>query len=246
MNHLQVCINNSDFTFWINHFQNNKLAALHMDAVDQTQLTTEEYNTIYQSIQQFQIGESSEGKYLMKAANEYLKDKSYNGYAEALKLFIQEEQRHARYLAYFMKVEDIPVIKKHWIDQIFRKLRRLASLKQSITVLLAAEIIATVYYEALKNVTNSKLLIDICNRLLLDEAKHVEFQSITLNRIDKNKSPFKKQLQKSARFTFLMGTLFTVWFSHKKVLKNGGYPFSKYIKTAIKEFQRSETIIHHS
>jgi len=165
---------------WENHTVNNvpikkvnraDFCSCFLKGLFQTQLTTEEYNTIYQSIQQFQIGESSEGKYLMKAANEYLKDKSYNGYAEALKLFIQEEQRHARYLAYFMKVEDIPVIKKHWIDQIFRKLRRLASLKQSITVLLAAEIIATVYYEALKNVTNSKLLIDICNRLLLDEAK---------------------------------------------------------------------------
>lgn len=234
-----------DFNFeaWIDYFQENKMNVNQLDWSEKYQLSTGELQTIYRSIQQFQIGESSEGKFLIESPKKYLAEQNDKSYLQALILFIQEEQRHAYELGLFMKKQHIPIIKKHWVDQVFRKLRRFANLEQSITVLLTAEIIATVYYDALKRVTSSKTLIRICEQILRDEAKHVEFQSVALNRISKHRNTLLKKLMGSTRLFLLSGTLIIVWLYHYKVLKAGGYHFIKYFKSALNEHYRAEKII---
>lgn len=233
------------FTQWVCYFKENKLNLHKLDWNDPYQLTTYEYQTIYKSIQQFQIGESSEGKFLMGSAKRYLSKENDKFYLQALILFIQEEQRHAKQLSLFMEKEHIPTIKKHWIDQVFRKLRRFANLEQSITVLLTAEIIATVYYDAIRHVTKSKILIDICQQILSDEAKHVEFQSVTLSEISNNRSFALNIAIKLIREILLFGTLMIVWLYHKKVFKAGGYTFFRYVRCAFDEHKRSESIIKY-
>ncbi|WP_164672387.1 hypothetical protein [Bacillus velezensis] len=47
-------------------------------------------------------------------------------------------------------------------------------------MLLTAEVIAAVYYDALKNVTGSVCLQSICGQILIDEKQHFEFQAETL------------------------------------------------------------------
>ncbi|MGG0158230.1 hypothetical protein ABEY11_12450 [Bacillus velezensis] len=47
-------------------------------------------------------------------------------------------------------------------------------------MLLTAEAIAAVYYDALKNVTGSVCLQSICGQILIDEEQHFEFQAETL------------------------------------------------------------------
>ncbi|MFG3444326.1 hypothetical protein ACGFZ1_06430 [Bacillus velezensis] len=44
-------------------------------------------------------------------------------------------------------------------------------------MLLTAEVIVAVYYDALKNVTGSVCLQSICWQILIDEEKHIEFQA---------------------------------------------------------------------
>ncbi|WP_156734921.1 hypothetical protein [Bacillus velezensis] len=44
-------------------------------------------------------------------------------------------------------------------------------------MLLTAEAIAAVYYDALKNVTGSVCLQSICGQILIDEEQHFEFQA---------------------------------------------------------------------
>ena len=61
-------------------------------------------------------------------------------FAGALEIFIKEEQQHSRYLAAFMESQSIPRLQKHWVDRVFRKLRGLAGLELSLTVLVTAEI----------------------------------------------------------------------------------------------------------
>lgn len=74
------------------------------------------------------------------------------------------------------------------MDNVFRRLRRYASLEQSVIVLLTAEIIAKLYYKALQKSTKSEVLIDLCNQILSDEEKHVQFQSETLHKFAQNRS----------------------------------------------------------
>src|SRR5258706_385192 len=88
-------------------------------------------------------------------------------YIEAIRLFIAEEQRHARDLAHFLQINEIPLVKTTFTDGVFRRLRQiLGNLEISIAVLITAEIIAIVYYTALRDATNSQVLQTLCKQIL--------------------------------------------------------------------------------
>ncbi|TYP69507.1 hypothetical protein [Paenibacillus methanolicus] len=229
---------------WSRYYRENKTRLRELDWDDPYRLDEAEYKTIAGSIQQFQIGESSEGKYLIEAAKRYLAGRRDQSYLESLILFIQEEQRHARELARFMERQHIPRIRSHWVDGVFRKLRRFASLEQSITVLLTAEIIASVYYIALRQATKSPLLIGICDQILADEAKHVEYQCVALGEFARRRAKPMNRVAGLLRRVLLTGTLAVVWFYHGKVFRAGGYRFASFCQGAFAVFDEAECRIN--
>ena len=93
-------------------------------------------------------------------------------------------------LGQFLDREGIPRLKHHWVDEVFRKLRRFSGLEFSISVLIVAEVVSSVYYKALKFATKSRILQQICNQILWDEKHHLQFQASALRAIAENKSPF--------------------------------------------------------
>lgn len=177
-----------NFEIWVSYFVENNDHLLTITLDESYTRTERECAAITSSIQQFQIGENSEGKFLLGKAKNRLTGISDKSYLTAISLFIKEEQRHARTLKEFMDSQDIPAIRKHWVDHVFRRLRRPFNLEMSITVLITAEIIATVYYQALKSTTQSRHLFDICSQILRDDDKHIEFQFETIQRLLSNRS----------------------------------------------------------
>ncbi|MGC6430061.1 MAG: hypothetical protein ACON5F_03370 [Jejuia sp.] len=227
------------FQYWLNYFKNNEN---HFDDIfwdGEEKLTPHEIRIISSSIQQFQKGENSEGKHLIAFAKK-IGDQTY---LETIKLFIKEEQKHALVLSKLMKTNNISRIKSHWIDDVFRGLRKLASLENSIIVLLTAEIIASVYYIALKECSNSKTLKAICNQILLDEEMHINFQSYTLGQFYKTKSSLNKIFSRYFHRILMTGTTCMVWLYHWKVLKHGGFPLQRFYKSVFTEYSRSEKMI---
>src|SRR5262245_34813272 len=111
-------------------------------------LTDAERAAVAASVQGFQLGESSEGRHLLHRAREYASRSGDWQYVTAIKLFIREEQRHARDLGRFLGQNGIPLLKRTWPDTVFRWLRHRAGLELSIGVLITAEVIARVYYAA--------------------------------------------------------------------------------------------------
>jgi hypothetical protein len=87
-------------------------------------LTDDERRAITASVQQFQLGESSEGSHLHAAARAYAARTGDDAYVSAIEAFIREEQRHARDLARFLTAEGIRLTKHRWPDAVFRWLRR--------------------------------------------------------------------------------------------------------------------------
>lgn len=237
---------NITFSKWVQYYRRNNqnLKYIHWD--DNYKLTTNEREIIIKSIQQFQLGENSEGKYLIKRAQEYVHQTQDQDYYEALIEFIKEEQRHARDLGRFMKVQGIPLLRRHWVDNVFRRLRRYASLEQSVIVLLTAEIIAKLYYKALQKSTNSEVLIDLCNQILSDEEKHVQFQSETLHKFAQNRSVLFNRIVYILRRILFEGTLIIVWYQHKPVFKAGGYKLKSYYYECRHEFNLTKKIIANS
>lgn len=137
----------------------------------------------------------------------------------------------------------IEKIKDHWIDNVFRSLRKLAKLENSILVLITAEVIAAIYYKGLQRATNSKTLWAICERILIDEEMHINFQSYTLRAFYKQKSGLKKRFSRLAHRILMASTTVVVWAAHGNVLKSGGYNFSRFVKEVFQEFNRSERMI---
>ena len=228
-----------NFLLWHQYFESNRNHFDHLDWTNITVLTPEEKNIISSSIQQFQRGEHSEGKHFLQFAKS-MKDESY---LETIKLFIKEEQDHAAVLGQFMEMQQIDKLKKDWLDNCFRWLRKLAGLECTVTVLLTAEIISMIYYKALRRSTGSVLLKQICHQILVDEEMHLRFQGFTLKILYKKKSVPTVFIIRLLHTILMSGTIIMVWLYHKKVLRTGNYHFFSFFRAVWKEYKRCEKMI---
>jgi hypothetical protein len=227
------------FSSWKEYFEKNKSHFSEIDWAVNDRLTPEEKNCIAESIAQFQKGESSEGKHLFGHAKKYPDPE----YLECIKLFIQEEQMHAKVLGQFMDKNKIPRIKKHWVDGIFRWLRKLAGMENTIVVLVTAEIIAKIYYNALKHATTSELLKTICTQILKDEDQHISFQCYTIFKLAEKKKNLGRIIRQTWHLILMLGTIMVVWMTHHEVLKKGGYYFSRFwLETLLVFFETDRAI----
>ena len=228
-----------NYTNWNEYFESNKTHFSDIDWKAEEQLTPREKEIITTSIQQFQKGENSDGKHFFALAKTF----PDQVYFECVKLFIAEEQTHALVLGKFMDKHGIRKIKRHWVDGCFRWLRKFAGLENSLTVLVTAEIIAKVYYKALRNCTQSALLGKICVQILKDEDQHIIFQCYALSYFYAGKSFIGKFFRRGLHFVLMIGTILIVWFYHRTVFTNGGYSFSKFIIETISIFFEAEEIV---
>jgi 1,2-phenylacetyl-CoA epoxidase catalytic subunit len=212
------------------------MTALHVSRSVAIQLTEKERRTITPSIQQFQLGEGSKGQRLLERGQKHGRIVNDSLFAGALDIFIKEEQQHSRYLAAFMESQSIPLVQKHWVDTIFRKLRGLAGLELSLTVLVTAELIAVVYYRALRGATGSPILKMICTRILDDEASHLKFQASMIARVASGRPALLQRAVSEMHRHFLLGTILVVWMEHRAVFAAAGYGFRKFKNETLCEF----------
>jgi hypothetical protein len=217
------------------------MTAMHVSSGAAIQLTEKERRTIAPSIQQFQLGESSRGQRLLERGQRYGRAVNDPHFANALDLFIKEEQQHSRYLAGFMESQSIPLVPKHWMDTVFRKLRGLAGLELSLTVLVTAELIAVPYYRALRGATGSPILKMICTRILEDESSHLKFQASMLARVASARSAIFQQALREVHLHFLLGTILVVWIEHRTVFEAAGYGFRRFKNETLLEFSNWNT-----
>jgi hypothetical protein len=221
---------------WFMHFSLRSMTALHVSSNIAIQLTEKERRTITPSIQQFQLGEGSKGQRLLERGQKFGRAVNDPLFGGALDIFIKEEQQHSRYLAAFMDSQSIPLVQKHWVDTVFRKLRGLAGLELSLTVLVTAELIAVPYYRALRGATGSGILKMICTRILDDEASHLKFQASMLARAAIARQATFQGAPRALHRLFLLATILVVWIEHRSVFEAAGYSFRRFKREALLEF----------
>jgi Spy/CpxP family protein refolding chaperone len=224
---------------WESHFRNSLENAPAVPWESAALLTRTERATIRCSIQEFQLGEQSEGRHLKRAANAYAQRSGDGSYARAVHLFIREEQRHAGWLGVFMDMAGIPRIQRNWVDSVFRSLRRFGGLETSICVLLTAEMIAKIYYRALQCATANPALRAICHRILEDEAHHVAFQSERLAMLRRGRAGWQIATAEGAQRVLFAGSVAVVWLHHEPVLRTGGYSLRTFWRDCHREFART-------
>jgi hypothetical protein len=220
---------------WSEYFTHNSETLLDIPWHAGVEFTPEERRDLAVSLQEFQLGESSEGKHLIREGKRYAIQSGDSEYPRALGLFIAEEHRHARDLGRVIDLAGIPRIGHAWPDTAFRWLRHRAGLEVSISILLTAEIIAKVYYAALKDASTSIVLQRLCEQILRDEKKHVEFQSHRLALLRRDRSALSIRLGRSLHHVLFKGTCIVVWMSHGRVFKRGGYSLSRFFSESNRE-----------
>ncbi len=219
---------------WLEHFRTNERPEVLPQGGPR--LSEAEREAVIASIQEFQLGESSEGRHLRRRAAEYAEESGDEEYLWAMEYFIREEQRHARYLRDFLASEGIGTVKKRWVDTVFRRLRNLAGLEVSVGVLVTAEIIAKVYYAALGKATRSPMLGRICERILRDEEAHVRFQAERLAILRRDRREPGMKLTRLLHRALFFGACLVVWRNHGEAIRRGGLDFRDYWRSCWEEF----------
>lgn len=224
-----------DFGYWLTFFKRKSHNRASINWSQQDQLPAHEKNFLEKSISQFQLGEYSEGRNLLRFAKAYGVKIDDSRISEVTKFFIQEEQHHAFLLGKFMDKYGMTKKKNHWADTIFRRLRSIAGFELSLTVLTSAEIASLPFYETLEKITSSQILKDICKQLHIDELSHLEYESELLHDIRST-----KPLIQTLRYTFHIGVLIAtsccVWFNHKKILQRGNFTLFSFLRSTVDTF----------
>ena len=224
---------------WLDYYRNNRECLLAVPWERGAEITGSEREAIWDSVREFQLGESSEGRHIIRCAHEFAARQRTPAYAEAIKLFIREEQRHARDLGRFMDLAGIPRRTRAWPDTVFRCLRHLSGLEVSISVLITAEIIAKVYYAALREATGSTVLRCLCDQILRDERQHVRFQCDYLAILRGGRRPLLFDLTEAPHRFLFFGACLVVWKSHGRAIRRGGMRFSRFWKSCWREMNEA-------
>lgn len=218
---------------WAAYFEKNNNHRLQIDFTHEPPLTVQERNRILPSIQNFQMGEASQGRFLLNCARRYADRYHAPEYLEAMKWFVREENWHSAYLKKYMDYHQLPVRSHSVLNQIFRVLRKIGGLKSEIIVLVTAEIIALSYYRALAECAASPALKSICRQMLRDELPHILFQSSTLYRL---KSGF---MEKLLRILLMEITMTIVWLTMKDAFLAGGYSYKRLASDSLGYLKQS-------
>jgi hypothetical protein len=228
---------------WLRHFEQNAECLLAIPWERGAELTAAEAGAIAASVAEIPRGESGEGRRLTRYAEAYARATGDRDYPAAIRLFIREEQRHARDLARFLELNRLPLAPSTATDSTFRRLRHLlGTLEISIAVLITAELIAQVYYEALRRATNASVLHQLCVQILRDEASHVEFQAERLGMLRARRwLPLHWGTMVCQRALFA-ATCCAIWPVHRRVFRKGGFSFRRYWVAAWRCFSDAFTV----
>ncbi|HLM97884.1 MAG TPA: ferritin-like domain-containing protein [Bryobacteraceae bacterium] len=228
------------YELWRRHFLQNRGGMPTLPWAEPQRLTAAERRLVARSIQQFQLGEFARGRGFMRRASAHPILGSDPQWLPALQLFIAEEQEHSNILGRYLDREGIPRLEGHWLDGMFRRLRKLAGLELCAAVLVTAETLAIPFYQALRDATHSPLLRAICVRILCDEAAHLKFQALTLGLIRHPLGKRARAIRSLGHAVLFHGTALLLWQEHRRVFRAAGWSFHRFWNEARREFEMLE------
>lgn len=149
------------------------------------------------SLPVFQLGETGAGFHLLNSARGVVSD----DLECALRLFVLEEQEHARISALICTALDIGMLDQHWSDRAFRAARRIRGFRAEMLLMSAAELITAEVYHVLGEGIGDPTLARLFTRMHADEQRHLDFHASVL-------PPHLERLPR-----FLRTTTSVVWFA---------------------------------
>jgi rubrerythrin len=218
---------------WLDYYQKNPQTWTDPEWHVPSPLGDKTKSALALSLSHFQLGESGDGNFLFAQAKKQAPDDAV--YQQALELFIAEEQAHARLLERLVQHFGGRIIKRHWTHALFRLVRRAFGLKFELQVLVIAELVGTAYYRLLHARARDPVLEQVCDRILRDEARHIDFHADWLGDFQSRLLPFERAGW-SAQFQILFSVAAQVaWIDHGRCLTVAGASRREFFREARRE-----------
>jgi len=213
---------------WVAYYRRNARGLLRLPWERGAELSDAHKDVLSASLQDFQLGESSEGLQLLARAEAHARAAADPAYVDAIRCFIGEEQRHAATLARFLAAAGVPPREHTRLDSAFRWFRHRVGFEWFLRILVAAEMIGKVYYRAVLRASDSALLRGICTQLLRDEVRHLRFHFERLAQLRRHQPAWKQRMTNRLYWCFYRGTALAVWLRHHRAFRAGGVHFQSY------------------
>jgi hypothetical protein len=222
---------------WVSHFEENA-KALRINWNLEPNIDPKIKAQILPSLKAWQKGETSDGKNLIYASTKYAIQTKDLPYLDAIKLFIKEEQKHGENLGKYIDAIGEKRIQFNLGDYLFRRVRYFAKSIEvwTITVIIV-ESYAQIFYKALHDASECKLLRQICSDILKDEAHHIRFQYERLNQIIHHRENAFLGIRKFLYKMQFKIITWAIWRSHKNAFIAGGVDKTRFISKANKKFK---------
>ena len=227
---------------WRDIFARNTTADRPIPWDEPIRWTPEDRRAIVASIQEFQLGEQSEGRYLRLCADRYAARTGDVDYPKAMRLFVGEEARHAAELARLLTGAGERLKTTTALDGVFRIVRKLGSgdgLEVCLRVLVTAELVALSYYAALRDATECPVTRALCAQILRDESAHVRFHAERLALLQATRWPLARGIVRVAHRALMAGTTLAVWAgAHRRVFRRAGLSYADFVADTSRALSR--------
>ncbi|MBI3823968.1 MAG: ferritin-like domain-containing protein [Planctomycetes bacterium] len=218
---------------WRDHYRDNADDQRHIPWEQGLGVTPAELAEIAESLRAWQLGETSDGRHLLAAAQRYADRIGDPDFLDAVAGFIKEEQRHGEYQGRFLDMAGVPRKQSDWGDSLFRAARYLLpSMEVWATPVVMVETHALIYYNAIRQATKCPVLRAICAQILADEVKHVRFQCEQLAVLLRDRPRWLRVLTMLLHRVFFTGVTLAIWIGHRRALRAGGYGFGRFWRSA--------------
>ncbi|SFM19578.1 ferritin-like domain-containing protein [Nocardia asteroides] len=192
------------------------------------------------SLQAWQLGETSDGRHLAASADRFATATGDPAYRDVIDLFIREEQRHGALLGRVLDDAGIGRRQADWGDTLFRRLRySVTDIEVWTTPVVMVEVLAMIYYNAIRRATGSPVLRAVCAQILADEVPHVQLQCERLAVLLHKRSRTRFRCTMLAHRVLFLAVMVLVWVGHHRALRTGGYTWTHYRRAAYAKMNRA-------
>lgn len=159
---------------WQRHFERNETRPDLLVPPTPIDLPEEMKDPVIASLRTFQAGETGEGRVVAQARAAM--GAAEPAFAEAMRLYIAEEGRHARELGLLLRALGARRAASVPAASVFRVARGVIGFRTKMAILTAAEVVGIVYYDLLAERVPSPALRRVVRVIVAEERAHVVFQ----------------------------------------------------------------------
>lgn len=208
---------------WLTYFERNRANRVSLPyhttpALTPIALPESLRTALVASLARFEVGESGEGRRL-KAGALSTGDPDY---CRAITLFLDEEHDHAAWLGKLINALGGAHLAGHWSDGAFVLLRHMGGLQTELMILLVAEMIAQVYYPALRDGVPDPDCRAVFAQICRDEDGHVAFHRAFLRERFRRQSGIEREATRALWYALFRAACVVVLLDHKAVLREVG------------------------